>query len=276
MQHRNHFQFFSTFVLKAIHKQTALYKKLHNTYDYSLLWVISTLWKCSFDTRGTPSPVPEHHRTNGQQKNRDFDVFYKKYFFDPESVSLWPRGGITPPLFDPPGIIGPSISMKIEILMFSIKKMFFWPCRQTSKQTIFFSKTLLYEKENNVKIHFCPKFHCELNAIERAWCYEKQFVRKHSDQTYNTMVNLIFQSRQVFTDRNIHLKLFRRFWRALHAYSEGQTYGQVLKLFFSNSCRDIIQAHRKITNTNLRYDHWTNYVLFLRYYWFSLNSLSTA
>ena len=27
--------------------------------------------------------------------------------------------------------------------------MFFWPCGQTTKQTLFFSKTLLYEKENN-------------------------------------------------------------------------------------------------------------------------------
>jgi hypothetical protein len=69
------------------------------------------------------------------------------------------------------------------------------------------------------------------------------------------MVHLIFESRRVFTDKNIHLKLFRRFWRALQAYFEGQTYGQVLKLFFSNSCRDTIQAHRKITNTNIQNDH---------------------
>ena len=37
------------------------------------------------------------------------------------------------------------------------------------------------------------------------------------------MLKLIPQSREVLTTRQIHLKLFHRFWRTLHAYSEGQT-----------------------------------------------------
>jgi hypothetical protein len=47
------------------------------------------------------------------------------------------------------------------------------------------------------------------------------------------------------------LKLFRRFWRAIEAYSQGQTYADVLKLFFSQLCKSTIQSHRKITNTNI-------------------------
>jgi len=102
-----------------------------------------------------------------------------------------------------------------------------------------------------VKIHFVPKFHSELNPIEGLWCYQKYFVRKHTDQTYKAMLNLIAESRQAFTDKRVHLKLFRRFWRSLYAYLEGQTYEQVLKLFFGNSCNGTVQSHRKITNTNL-------------------------
>ena len=65
------------------------------------------------------------------------------------------------------------------------------------------------------------------------------------------MLQLIPASRQDFTDKKIQLKLYRRFWRALQAYHSGQTYEQVLKLFYSNLCSATIQSHRKISNTNL-------------------------
>jgi hypothetical protein len=68
------------------------------------------------------------------------------------------------------------------------------------------------------------------------------------------MLKLISESRQVFTDKRIHLKLFRRFWRTLYVYHEGQTYEQVLRLFFGSSSSGMVQSHRKITNTNLKCD----------------------
>ncbi|CAF2058210.1 unnamed protein product [Rotaria magnacalcarata] len=103
----------------------------------------------------------------------------------------------------------------------------------------------------NVKIHFLPKFHCELNAIEGVWCYQKQFIRKNTNQTYNLMLKIIPQSRENFRTRYVDLKLFRRFWCTLHAYNEGQTYEQVLKSFFGNFCSAPVQSYRRITNTNL-------------------------
>ncbi|CAF2033495.1 unnamed protein product [Rotaria magnacalcarata] len=72
----------------------------------------------------------------------------------------------------------------------------------------------------NVRIKFCPKFHCELNAIEGLWCHEKQYIRQKSDQTYATMLKLMVESRINFSDRQIHLKLLRRFWRSLKAYKK--------------------------------------------------------
>ena len=102
----------------------------------------------------------------------------------------------------------------------------------------------------DVKIKFCPKFHCEMNAIEGVWCHQKQFIRKRTDQTYPTLLRLISESRTNFKNENIAMKLFRRFWRVLNAYHDGGSYEQVLHLFYSNLCKGAVQSHRKITNTN--------------------------
>jgi hypothetical protein len=69
------------------------------------------------------------------------------------------------------------------------------------------------------------------------------------------MLKLIYESREVFANKQINFKLLRRFWRSLEAYSKGQTYQEVLKLYFSNLCSGTIEAHRKITNTNLDNDN---------------------
>ncbi len=73
------------------------------------------------------------------------------------------------------------------------------------------------------------------------------------------MIKLILESRINFVERKIALKLFRRFWRAIEAYSQGQTYADVLKLFFSQLCKSTIQSHRKITNANIDEDYWKDF-----------------
>ena len=98
---------------------------------------------------------------------------------------------------------------------------------------------------------FVPKFHCELNAIEGVWCYEKEFVRKYSDQTFNEMLQLIPQAKANFIENNIFIKLFRRFWKTISAYEQGQSYAKVLQLFFSNHCSQTVISHRRITNSNI-------------------------
>ena len=103
----------------------------------------------------------------------------------------------------------------------------------------------------NVKIIYCPKYHCELNAIEGLWCNQKAFVRSRTDQSFEKMIKLITESRKHFVERNIALKLFRRFWRSIEAYSQGQTYVDVLKLFFSQLCKTSVQSHRRISNKNI-------------------------
>ena len=103
----------------------------------------------------------------------------------------------------------------------------------------------------NINIIFTSKFHCETNTIEGYWCHSKTFVRKNTDQTFQALKLLIPLSRQNFVERNIHLKLFRRFWHTVHSYHEEKTYLEVLNTFFSGLCNDKITSHRRITNTNI-------------------------
>ncbi|CAF4629139.1 unnamed protein product [Rotaria socialis] len=49
-----------------------------------------------------------------------------------------------------------------------------------------------------IPIKFCPKFHCELNCIEGLWCSQKMFIRRNTDQTYNTMLKMIAESHDNF------------------------------------------------------------------------------
>jgi hypothetical protein len=81
---------------------------------------------------------------------------------------------------------------------------------------------------------FCPKLHSELNAIEGLWCSQKQFIRSRTDQTYETMRRLMAESHLYCKEKQLQMKLSRRFWRCLSAYKSGQTYEQVSRLFFSN------------------------------------------
>ncbi|CAF3053204.1 unnamed protein product [Rotaria sp. Silwood2] len=112
-------------------------------------------------------------------------------------------------------------------------------------------RKLLSEHRAFKNIIYCPKYHCELNSIEGLWCNQKAFVRSHTDQSFEKMIILIADSRIHFVERNIALKLFRHFWRSIEAYSQGQTYADVLKLFFSQLCKTSVQSHRRISNKNI-------------------------
>jgi len=97
-----------------------------------------------------------------------------------------------------------------------------------------------------VKIIFSPKFHSELNPIEGLWCYMKQYIRKLTDQSFKMLIDLIPLSREKYKTKQVNLKLIRRFWHCLHAYSQGKKYGEVLKIYFGNKCKENIECHRRI------------------------------
>ncbi len=113
------------------------------------------------------------------------------------------------------------------------------------------SRLELLAQKYKVIIKWCPKFHCELNVIEGLWCSQKQFVRRRTDQTYKTMLKLIIDSREYFKERDIFLKLMRRFWRCLQSYEDGQDYATVMKQFFSEKCAGTVKTHTRISNSRL-------------------------
>ena len=102
-----------------------------------------------------------------------------------------------------------------------------------------------------LSVLFCPKYHCEINAIGGCWAHMKQFVRKRTDQRYDTMIRLIDESRMNFEKQQVHLKLFRRFWKCLQAYNRGKTYSEVLQLFFISGSTGKNKGHLQIRNTDL-------------------------
>ena len=113
------------------------------------------------------------------------------------------------------------------------------------------SKLEMLARKYQMKIIFCPKFRCELNAIEGLWCHMKRYVRAKTDQTFPTMLRLIPQSHQNFEQRYIQMKLFRRFWRCIEAYSQGKSYVEILTFFFSQLCQVVGVIHRQATNNKL-------------------------
>ena len=65
----------------------------------------------------------------------------------------------------------------------------------------------------------------------------KRYVRRRTDQQYNTMLLSTEQSRGHFVEIQLYKKLSHRFWNACLSYKQGQSYQHILKLFFSDSCK---------------------------------------
>lgn len=104
----------------------------------------------------------------------------------------------------------------------------------------------------DIRIIFCPKFHCELNPIEGLWCYMKNYIRRNTDQTFNKMKELIFVSAQTFEDKKVNLRLWNRFWRTILIYKQGNSYQQVLTSLFGPKVKDTPSSHLRVSNTCLQ------------------------
>ena len=120
----------------------------------------------------------------------------------------------------------------------------------------FFEKNTRLEKlalRYKINIIWCPKFHCELNPIEGVWCALKRYVRKHNEQDYSKLLNLILDAIKDYENKKLNIKLWKRFWDCIEMYKNGAKYCEVLvKLFGAKSIETLTHKKNKNFDTNFK------------------------
>ena len=89
---------------------------------------------------------------------------------------------------------------------------------------------------------FIPKFHCELNPIERVWGQAKVYSRKHSNFTLACLRQIVDPALD-----SISTDLIRKYFRKVQdyetAYLEGKKAGKELEKAIK-----VYKSHRRIFN----------------------------
>ena len=99
-----------------------------------------------------------------------------------------------------------------------------------------------YLASKGLKGIFFPKFHCELNAIERVWAQAKVYTRMHTNFTFTRLRTIIDPGLDsVSTD--LIRKFFRRVREYERAYLEGKKAGKELE-----KAVKVYKSHRRIFN----------------------------
>ena len=103
-----------------------------------------------------------------------------------------------------------------------------------------------------INIVWCPKFHCELNPIEGVWCALKRYVRKHNEQDFSKLFDLILEAIDDYENKKLNIKLWKRFWKCIELYKNGAKYTEVLvELFGAKSLETSSHKKNKDFNTNI-------------------------
>ena len=87
---------------------------------------------------------------------------------------------------------------------------------------------------------FIPKFHCELNPIERVWAQSKKYTRAHCDYSFKGPEDTIIPALDSVTLDSIR-KFFRKMRDYMHAYKDGLTAGPELEKAVKK-----YKSHRKV------------------------------
>ena len=90
---------------------------------------------------------------------------------------------------------------------------------------------------------FFPKFHCELNAIERCWCHAKKFSRAYANGTITRLRTIVPQALDTCKP-DLICKFFLTCRDYLNAYAEGHTCKNV------DEAVKIYKSHRRVFSIN--------------------------
>ena len=89
------------------------------------------------------------------------------------------------------------------------------------------------------RVLFYPKFHCELNFIERYWCRAKWFARENCGYNFEALKSTVPEALASVTDASIR-GFYKLALRAIDAYAAGVQYGT--EEFRSN----VYKSHRQV------------------------------
>ena len=90
---------------------------------------------------------------------------------------------------------------------------------------------------------FFPKFHCELNAIERNWCHAKKYTRAHCNGSITRLRRIVPEALET-----VSVELMNKFFSTCRlyemAYREGKTGKDV------EGAVKLYKSHRRVYSIN--------------------------
>ena len=86
-----------------------------------------------------------------------------------------------------------------------------------------------------------PKFHCELNFVERFWCAAKWYARENCEYSFDGLRQLVPAALESVSIASVN-RYYGHCARAIDAYSEGFKYGT--KSFTAR----VYKGHRQVVD----------------------------
>ena len=105
-----------------------------------------------------------------------------------------------------------------------------------------FQKTKVEETILNQghRVMFIPKFHCELNPIERVWCHAKHYTRTHCDYSFPNLEKIIDTALD-----SVSIELIRKYFRKVREYQRAYREGNALGKEMHNILKKY-KSHRRV------------------------------
>ena len=126
--------------------------------------------------------------------------------------------------------------MKAEDMREKLQSMHDFKYEKTKVETLLLN--------NGYNGYFIPKFHCELNPIERVWAQSKKYSRANCDYSFKGLEEIVEPALESVSLDSIR-KFFRKMRDHLRAYREGITIGPLMDAALKQ-----YKSHRKISEND--------------------------